>query len=261
MTGFDSHCHLDFLDQAGSFMAGAQLSGIGHWLLPGTGPEQWQQAHRQFGDDKRVLLAAGHHPWFLPDGPADTQRLENWLARHNDGVALGEIGLDFSRHRPGTAAAAHQFDWFVAQLAIASERKLPVIIHSVKAHDRILQGLKQTPSVIGVIHGFVGPYAQAMAYVDRGFCLGAGRVIFQSSKTLDAFSRIPADRILVETDAPDQRVPDQYRSTLTPAEQKGSDNPLLDWSATLARLADARQLDPTSLMAQVRRNAAALFGT
>lgn len=260
MNGFDSHCHLDFLDDAARCMTDAATSGIGHWLVPGTGPDQWQQAHQQFSEDKRVLLAAGHHPWFLAESPPDTQRLEAWLDRRPDCVAIGEIGLDFFRHHPGSAAAEHQFDWFLAQLAIASERQLPVILHSVKAHDRILQGLKRYPEVVGVVHGFVGPYAQAMAYVDRGFYLGAGSVLFRSAKTLDAFARMPADRILVETDAPDQRLPYQHRRHANRSETDAPDNALLDWLATVDRLANARQLNNATLVSQIRQNATLLFG-
>lgn len=259
ITGFDSHCHLDFLGNPGRCMADAQAAGIGHWLVPGTEPEQWQQAHQYFNQDGRVSLAAGHHPWFLPESPPDTHLLESWLDHHPDCVAIGEIGLDFFKHHPGSKAAGHQFDWFLAQLSIASERQQPVILHSVKAHDRILQGLKRYPKLVGVVHGFVGPYAQAMAYVDRGFYLGAGSVVFRSAKTLDAFALIPADRILVETDAPDQRLPDHHRPNTSQSPADAPENALLDWLATLGRLAEARQQCSDALMSQVRQNATLLF--
>lgn len=260
MAGFDSHCHLDFLDDPGHCMASAQSAGLDHWLVPGTGPDQWQQAHRQFSEDPRVSLAAGHHPWFLPEKPADTRTLVSWLDRHSDCVTIGEIGLDFFKHHPESPSAQHQFDWFLAQLAIARDRNLPVIIHSVKAHDRILQGLKRFPSVVGVVHGFVGPYVQAMAYVDRGFYLGAGSVIFQSAKTLDALARIPAERVLVETDAPDQRIAVQHLSGSHSFQPEGLDNPLLDWPSTVSRLAEARGLKPEVFQEQVSQNATVLFG-
>ncbi|MEX2321716.1 MAG: TatD family hydrolase [Saccharospirillum sp.] len=259
MIGFDSHCHLDFLDDAPQCMADAETAGIARWLIPGTGPDQWRQAHQRFGQDDRVLLAAGHHPWFLPDSAPDIQSLESWLDQHSDSVAIGEIGLDFFRHHPRSAVAEHQFDWFMAQLAVSSECLQPVIIHSVKAHDRILQGLKRYPRVGGVVHGFVGPYAQAKAYLDRGFYLGAGSVVFQSAKTLDAFARIPAERILVETDAPDQRVPDQYRNAADPSDTGLPDNALLDWLSILKRIAAARQMDSAILTEQVCQNASSLF--
>jgi TatD DNase family protein len=134
-------------------------------------------------------------------------------------------------------------------LAVANERQLPVIIHSVKAHDRILQGLKQSSDIRGVVHGFVGPYEQAMAYIDRGLYLGAGSVVFRSAKTLDSFARIPADRLLIETDTPDQRIPDNQRA-----------NALLDWLRILERIADARRIGARDLADRVLSNANALFG-
>jgi TatD DNase family protein len=249
MSGFDSHCHVDFMPEALAAMADAEASGIGHWLVPGTEPKQWRQARQRFGQDARVHLGAGHHPWFLPDSPADTGPLVQWLDEQSDCVAIGEIGLDFFKHSRRSCAAEHQEAWFSAQLDLACERQLPVIIHSVKAHDRILHGLNRHSQVTGVVHGFVGPYVQAMAYIDRGLYLGAGSVVFRSDKTLDAFCRIPSDRILIETDAPDQRHPYPH-----------SENALLDWHRTLERLAELRQLSATFLTEQVRRNARTLFG-
>jgi TatD DNase family protein len=249
MNGFDSHCHLDFIDNASDLMADARKAGVSQWLVPGTEPEQWQQAHQMFCEDPRVKLGVGHHPWFLPESQPDTDQLNTWLDNHVDCIALGEIGLDFYRHNPRSSAADHQRDWFLAQLAVATERQLPVIIHSVKAHDRILQGLKHAKEVTGVVHGFVGPYEQAMAYIDRGLYLGAGSVVFRSAKTLDAFARIPADRLLIETDAPDQRIPDNQRA-----------NALLDWLRILERIADARRIGARDLADRVLSNANALFG-
>jgi TatD DNase family protein len=248
MNGFDSHCHLDFIDNASDLMSGAESAGVSQWLIPGTEPRQWQQAHQLFSEDPRVTLGVGHHPWFLPESQPDTDQLNTWLDNHVDCIALGEIGLDFYRHHPRSLSADHQRDWFLAQLAVATERRLPVIIHSVKAHDRILQGLKQSSDIRGVVHGFVGPYEQAMAYIDRGLYLGAGSVVFRSAKTLDAFSRIPADRLLIETDAPDQRIPAN-----PPA------NPLFDWLQILECIADARGVSGGELAGRVHTNARALF--
>lgn len=248
MSWVDAHCHPDWLPDPEAALAQAGAAGIGHWLLPGTEPGQWQEASRRFGEDRRIRLAFGHHPWFIAEQSPDIRPLRDALMQTPQPVALGEIGLDFYRGSSPRPAAEHQEAWFEAQLALAAELDLPVIVHAVKAHDRVLRQLKRYPTVTGVIHAFLGPYDQAMAYVDKGWYLGCGSLILKSPKTRDAFTRLPAERILLETDAPDMRPP-----------QPAADNPLLDLLQTARCLAQARQLSLETLQQQTRANAQALF--
>jgi TatD DNase family protein len=166
-------------------------------------------------------------------------------------AAIGEIGLDFHPARLARTARATQEAWFDAQLQLAAEFERPVVIHSVKAHDRVAFYLKRYPSVRGVIHAFKGPPEQARVFVDKGWMLGCGSLIVRSSKTLAAFAAIPLEAIVLETDAPDMRWPD---STETPM------NPLLDWWLTAERLAAARQMPVDELARITCDNAQRLFG-
>ncbi|WP_108126448.1 TatD family hydrolase [Saccharospirillum mangrovi] len=243
----DAHCHPDGLADPDAALAEAEAAGIGHWILPGTEPQQWRNAGQRFESDPRIHLAVGHHPWFLPVTEPDVSELESELDRRPHWVALGEIGLDF--HIASNAAERqHQEDWFTAQLAVAAERQLPVIVHSVKAHDRVLSLLKRFPQVRGVIHAFLGPYEQALAFIDKGWCLGCGSLILKSPKTRDAFARLPADAILLETDAPDMRPhPALYA------------NPLLDLLQTAEQLAQSRGVSLDQLKAQTATNVRRLF--
>ncbi|MCH8529795.1 MAG: TatD family hydrolase [Saccharospirillum sp.] len=246
MTWLDSHCHLDFLSQPDAALAQARKAGIGHWLIPGTEPGQWQLARKTFGQLNHVSLAFGHHPWFLPTSDTDLIDLEQSL--NNGVVAVGEIGLDFYPSRTARPSFDVQERWFDAQLKLACEHDLPVIIHSVKAHHRIQHYLKRYPQARGVVHAFLGNHSQAMAFVEKGFLLGCGSLIAKSPKTLDAFSRIPLENILLETDAPDMRWP-----------QPNADNPLLDLLRTADQLAAARNLDVAQLATVTSANSRRLF--
>lgn len=246
MSLFDSHCHLDFLGQPETMLAEALKAGIGHWLLPGTEPQQWQQAKEAFAQHDHVSLATGHHPWFLPNATPDLSHLEQSLEVGI--VAVGEVGLDFYSGSAVRPTSDIQESWFEAQLQLAIERDLPVIIHSVKAHDRVLHFLKRHPRSRGVIHAFLGNYDQAMAFVNKGFLLGCGSLIAKSPKTLNAFSRLPLSAILLETDAPDMRWP-----------QPNAENPLLDMLPTVERLASARNISLEYLAEHTSANAQRLF--
>lgn len=249
MPWIDSHCHLDFLPDPPNAMVRAEENAIRHWVLPGTEPNQWLRAQRRFDRDPRVHLAFGHHPWYLPDQAADVGGLGRQLDECPNAVAIGETGLDFYNGRPRRPPAAHQEAWFAEHLRLAGERDLPVIIHAVKAHDRILHYLKQYPNVTGVVHAFSGPYEQAMAYVDKGWRLGCGSLILKSAKTRDAFARIPIEHLLLETDAPDMRPAAPVHAI-----------PLLDLLQIADCLADARGMTDDDLMVQTSANARALFG-
>lgn len=249
MSWIDSHCHLDFLPDPPNAMARAEENDIRHWVLPGTDPNQWQRVQQRFDRDPRVQLAFGHHPWYLPKGPLDL----GGLKRHLDGcptaVAIGETGLDFFDGRPPRPPPEQQEDWFNDHLALAAERDLPVIVHSVKAHDRVLYHLKRYPKVTGVIHAFLGPYEQAMAFVDKGWKLGCGSLILKSPKTRDAFARIPAESLVLETDAPDMRPVHPEHSV-----------PLLDLLQIAEAVADVREISLEQLKAVTSANVRSLFG-
>lgn len=248
MSWIDAHCHPDSLADPEAALAEAEAAGVGHWILPGTEPSQWHQAGQRFSSDDRIRFAFGHHPWFLPETAPDLSALRNQLTQSSKVVALGEIGLDFFPADAARAQPAHQQDWFEAQLALAAEWKLPVIVHAVRSHDRILAALKRYPEVRGMVHAFLGPYEQARAYLDKGWYLSAGSLIFKSPKTLDAFARMPRDRLILETDAPDMR-----------PVQAQQPNPLLDLLLVAERVAQVRGESLEVLRQQTRANVLDLF--
>jgi len=244
----DSHCHLNDMSNAAERVSQAQQSDIGYFIIPGTAPQQWpeviawQSAH--------CAIALGTHPWFVDPGQDQAALLVAALEQ-NLVVAVGEIGLDFyssqSQPRPDKALQQQLFE---AQLQIATEHRLPVIIHSVKAHQQVIATLRRLDIHAGVIHAFVGSVELARQYIDLGFHLGVGPLILKSPKTRSALAQIPLGHLLLETDAP-------FSSSGPMANRT---NPLLDLLAVADCLAELKQLERAQVQTGTRRNSQSLFG-
>ncbi len=133
---------------------------------------------------------------------ADIEALDQWLDREKP-VAVGECGLDFygSGKNP-----KQQTDYFEAQLALACNHQLPVIIHARKAVEAVLQSIRCYPEIRGVIHSYSGSLEQARQLIDKGFYLGLGGPVTwpRSTRLRKRVKKLPLDTILLETDAPDQ---------------------------------------------------------
>ncbi len=122
--------------------------------------------------------------------------------------AIGEIGLDFSR----SIDPEIQESLFAQQLDIALSRGLPVVIHAVRAVDRVLEILKGYKGLKAVIfHGFIGSVQQAQHATDSGYFLSFGHRTFTSPKTLDALRNIPITKLFFETDEHDITIEEIYK--------------------------------------------------
>jgi len=177
--------------------------GIRCFIVPGTKPAQWPSviSLRASLNSQTVFISLGIHPWYISNPQEEVERLESAI-RTIPIVAIGEIGLDFYQSNQERPSRELQIESFRVQLELARKYKLPVIIHSVKAHNEVLTILKELKVTQGVIHAFSGSYEIAKAYVDCGFCLGVGPLILKSKKTQEAIRKVPMDRLLLETDAP-----------------------------------------------------------
>jgi len=189
-----------FKDDLDAVLARAYIQNIRQFIIPAVNAEQWptQQALKTLYPD--VLNAFGIHPWFCHQhGSEHLTQLETLLPQ---AIAVGECGLDFMPNRP---ALDIQIFWFKAQLKLAEQHQLPVIIHAVKSTDMVLKTLKYHPNIRGVIHGFSGSIQQAEAFIKAGFFLGVGTRLMQSDgkKAQQLLKNIPLEAVLLETDAPD----------------------------------------------------------
>jgi TatD DNase family protein len=200
----DTHCHLcdrRFDKDRVQVFDRAHHAGVTRFVEIAYAPEIVDQAFALAAEHADVYLCVGVHPSEsakVPDAYADTLRDR---ARHARVVAIGETGLDFYRDY---APRADQERWFRAQLAIAEELGLPVVIHQRSALEETLAILEEVrPSAGGVLHCFDdGPPAVERA--ERlGFKLGLGGCLTYGHAALDeAVALAPESMLVLETDAP-----------------------------------------------------------
>ncbi|HSP31331.1 MAG TPA: TatD family hydrolase, partial [Halomonas sp.] len=201
----DAHCHLDFTqfdhDRQGVFEA-AKAVGVAHFVVPGTTRSRWQQvlALAERADTSACL---GLHPYFVEQHQeADIAALDHMLGQHSEVVAVGECGID-GRF---TDTLEEQWYYFDAQLKLAKQHALPVVVHCVHANDQVAKCLRQLvlPKA-GLIHAFSGSIEQATKFLDIGFKLGlGGAVTYERAKRLQrTVKALPDDSFVLETDSPD----------------------------------------------------------
>lgn len=138
--------------------------------------------------------AAGIHPWLAERLCGTTP--EEALPQIDTAQAVGEIGLDYAR---GPEAAV-QLAALRAQLRLARERDLPVVLHCVRAFEPLMRELDACEPRAVIFHGFVGSPEQARKALSRGYFLSFGVRTFASPRTLEALRATPLDRLFVETD-------------------------------------------------------------
>jgi len=200
----DTHCHLTdrrFDEDRERVLDRAHHAGVTHFIEIAYAPEILPRAQALAAAHPALFLCPGVHPneaARVPFSWIETLRAE---ARHPRVVALGETGLDFYRDR---APRADQERWFRAQLALADELSLPVVIHQRSALAETLAILEELrPPASGVLHCFDdGPEAAERARA-LGFRLGIGGCLTYGHGPLEEAVKIaPAEMFVLETDSP-----------------------------------------------------------
>jgi len=208
MQLIDTHCHLDveaFDQDRDAVIARAQASGVRQMVIPAVDAAHWDGLINLCRDQPGLYPALGMHPVFLQCHSRDhLPKLVEAIGRYRP-VAVGEIGLDF--YIKETDRQAQQV-LFEAQLAIAHDSRLPVILHVRKAHDEVLKLLRKQRVEGGIVHAFNGSIQQAQQYLQLGFKLGFGGMLtYERSRKIRALARqLPLQAIVLETDAPDMTV-------------------------------------------------------
>lgn len=243
---FDSHCHLNDLTNFQIAWQEARQRGIRKYLIPGTHPQQWASVSSAVLTN--VYCAFGTHPWFTKNAEAEAKSLLEQL-HTSSAVAVGEIGLDYYPSKQPRPEKALQLECFERQLEIAKTKDLPVIIHSVKAHQDVIRLLKSTGVEKGIIHAFSGTQELASQFLDCGMLLGIGPQLLRAKKLRKVVKELPRERVLLETDSPYMPL------------DKGSVNPLLDILEVANCCGDLWRLDNEALQSQLEQNAQVLFGT
>ena len=206
MELFDTHCHLDFPvfdDDRKLLIEKSQQNGINNILLPAIKKDGWRVLRMHVALNNNLHAALGLHPLFIEEH--NEQHLhELELALKIPPVsAVGEIGLDFYDRGYNKEK---QEKFFRAQLKLAKNFKLPVILHVRKAHDEVLKVLHLLQfEEGGIVHAFSGNIQQAKNYISKGFKLGFGGTMTyeRSVKIRQLASVLPLESIVLETDAPD----------------------------------------------------------
>jgi TatD DNase family protein len=208
----DTHCHLDAAEfdvDRDAVRQAALSAGVTRCVIPAVQRAHWldvAQLAQRHGD----AYALGIHPLYVPQAQeADLLALDHALTERRDDprlVAVGEIGLDFFVPELCTPEMRErQWFFYSAQLKLAQQHGLPVILHVRRSADLLLKGLRQCPVVSGIAHAFNGSHQQAQAFVDMGFALGfGGTLTYERSLQLRRLaSDLPVSALVLETDAPD----------------------------------------------------------
>lgn len=247
----DSHCHLDakeFDPDRDEVLSRARACGVTALVLPGVTAAAWPQI-RSLSATPGIHAAYGLHPMFIDQHrPEHITRLEEWLHAERP-VAVGECGLDFFVPHLDPAA---QVEYLDAQLKLARELELPVIVHARRAVDTVTRYLRRYPGLRGVVHSFSGSLQQATKLFELGFLLGiGGPVTHERARRLRAVvGALPAEALVLETDSPDQ----------PGRRHRGERNEPAYLVEVLETVATLRSETPESLANTCNRNASALFG-
>ncbi len=258
MRAFDSHCHLDlpaFDADREAVWDRATGAGVCGALIPAVSPAHWAETLHVARAGSR-WVALGIHPYALQDlddaAVADAlDALPGWLG-DPDGrvVAVGECGLDGTLD-PARASLDRQREVLAAHLRVAVRADLPLVLHVRGAHREALEvlGREGLPSRAGVVHSYSGGTEHQRAYLDLGLHLAFGGAITRprARRPVEALKATPADRLLLETDAPDQPVAGVVRG------EPG------DLVTVIRHAAAARGVEADPLGAQTMDNALALF--
>ncbi|MBF0160765.1 MAG: TatD family hydrolase [Magnetococcales bacterium] len=247
----DTHCHLDqpvFATDREAVLARSRQAGVREWVVPAIRLEDFPNLVALRAPSLHIAL--GLHPLFTPSHPADgVARLAQWVERCRP-IAMGEIGLD--------ALASHatqplQQALFDAQLDLARQMRLPLLLHVRKAHDAVLARLRQTAFPYGgIVHAFSGSLQQAHSYIRMGFCLGMGGVVThaQAVRVRHVAGAVPASSLVLESDAPD----------LPPSGHRGERNEPCHLPLVVQALSALRQSSPAEIQSITSHNARLVLG-
>lgn len=220
MMWIDTHSHLDapeFIRNglvASVLVAQSAMKGVAISVIPAVEKSNFATV-RELAQRQRQAYALGIHPLYVSHAqPEDLQTLEEQLVQHHADprlLAVGEMGLDFFVPELCLPKMIDkQIQFYRAQLKLAKQHLLPVILHVRKSADALLKALRDIGCHGGIAHAFNGSEQQAMQFVEMGFCLGfGGTLTYERSLHIRALAKsLPADSIVMETDAPD--IPPQW---------------------------------------------------
>ncbi len=250
----DSHAHFDaaeFDADRDAAYARARAAGVAVQILPAVTAAGWPKLEQVVARYPGLHAAYGLHPCYLAEHrPEHLAQLAGWLARERP-VAVGECGLDFFI---AESDPAEQERVFLAQLKLARDFGLPVIVHARRAVDQVIKCIRRVggpQGLRGVVHSYAGSLAQATRLRELGFRVSfGGPLTYPRANRLRTLIRaLPLDGFLLETDSPDQP---------GIAHRDGRNEPAF-LAEVLAVAAELRGEPAEAIAAATTRNACELF--
>ena len=249
---FDTHAHYDsgaFNADREEVLASMPQKGVGLILNPGCEEASSRTALALAERFPFVYAAVGVHPEDMDTLTPDSLKEIRALAMHEKCVAIGEVGLDYywdAEHKE------EQKELFAAQLALAIELDLPVIVHDREAHADCLELVSVYPEARGVFHCFSGSAEMAKEVLRRGWYLGFdGPVTYKNArKSLEVLQVVPPERILVETDSP----------YMSPVPLRGKRNDSSNLVYIIQKIAEIKGMTPQEIETITCENGKRLFG-
>ena len=251
---FDTHAHYDsprFDADREAVLAALPAAGIGWVVDPGCDLPSSRKAVELARNFDHVYAAVGFQPEECGDyQPSDLEAIRELARSSPKVVAIGEIGLDY--YWKENPPREQQRQVFRDHMALAQELDLPVIVHDREAHGDSLAIVREFPRVRGVFHCYSGSLEDAKTLVKLGWSLSfTGVLTFKNArKALEVAAALPADRIMLETDAP----------YMAPEPNRGKRNDSRNLVYIRDRLALLRGITPREVEEQTTRNALRFFG-
>lgn len=265
MSFCDAHNHLQderFARRQAEIVATARAAGVTQMVVNGSCEKDWPQIAtlaREFPG--LVVPSFGYHPWYVAERtPRWRDTLVDWLDC-TPGAVVGEIGLD--RWKPGLAYEGQE-EVFVAQLRLAAERNLAASLHCLQAWGRLHDLLREQPRPARgfLLHSYGGPAEMVapLAKLGARFSFPGYFIHERKARQRETFKAVPLDRLLIETDAPDQLLPDMANRHLLTDTLTGKPlNHPANLPAVYQFMAELRGVPLAELTAQVQENFRQLF--
>lgn len=250
---FETHCHLDYLKERSTeeTLALSCEKGINKFITISVAPGNLDKVIEISKAHENVYCTQGLHPH---EAKHWTSEVEQKILNHSSFekvVAIGEIGLDFHYNN---SPKEKQIEVFKRQLEIATEKELPVVIHSRDADPETIEVLSEMAPQMkkkGVIHSFTSGPELAQTAIDLGFHLGFNGIItFKNAQAVrDIVTLTPLERILLETDSP----------FLTPTPYRGMENGPQYLPFIAEKIAEIKEVSIDEVLIQAYKNSTSLF--
>ena len=261
---YDAHNHLQderFAGRQKELVAAARASGVVGMVVNGSCAEDWlavSELALRYPD--LVIPAFGLHPWYVPECRANWREVFSYWMK-TPRATVGEIGLD--RWKPDLPWEGQE-DAFLFQLGVAARHNVPASIHCLQAWGRLVELLEQHPRPARgfILHSYGGSadLVERLAALGAYFSLPGNYAHERKARQREVFRQVPPDRLLIETDAPDQLLPPERQTHVL----EGADGRALNHPANLiavyAFAAEFLEQDQAALAAQVEQNFKRLFG-